>query len=528
MRYRRDVVLKDGSACLLRSAEASDARECFDVFQVTHAETDYLLSYPDENSLDEGKFADELVGRAESLRCVEVCAVVGGKIVGTASVDSIGRRFKNRHRCELGISILCAYWGRGIGRALMEAASSAPGRWATSRRSSRSSRTTRAPSVSTGAWASWSLGATRWLSALGRPAGRSSCSCGWSFRGVGESSGGVTGCLRAFPCTEVPSVRVISIPACRSPLRVSPFRGLAEYLEFANWAFVIDGRPKTPKGAKTGSHEGGFCTNFWKTLARRGLLRRATPHPTGFGGAGGASNPPRTLPDAQKALEVLHEAPAVAVGEGRGALGAPSCPAHLLLLGTDEQIRVYGDGAVDASPHANGPGAAPQDHRGQADVLGDHDVSRLQGLHDGKVRRVGAGAHGQRVNPEAAPGMRGVAWVSRPDVPLQVLRGVSRNDHRHARAAGHHERVSRDGTGIGVDEEGHRGSPAVPSRLLIQTWGTPLRLPAKRRHIAVALPSRNATMWRARPYTSSSSPSWPCSSMKTSRRISTASSGRWS
>lgn len=121
MRYRRDVVLKDGSACLLRSAEASDARECFDVFQVTHAETDYLLSYPDENSLDEGKFADELGGRAESLRCVEVCAVVGGKIVGTASVDPIGRRFKNRHRCELGISILCAYWGRGIGRALMEA-----------------------------------------------------------------------------------------------------------------------------------------------------------------------------------------------------------------------------------------------------------------------------------------------------------------------------------------------------------------------------------------------------------------------
>ena len=52
MRYRRDVVLKDGSACLLRSAEASDARECFDVFQVTHAETDYLLSYPDENPSD--------------------------------------------------------------------------------------------------------------------------------------------------------------------------------------------------------------------------------------------------------------------------------------------------------------------------------------------------------------------------------------------------------------------------------------------------------------------------------------------
>ena len=44
VRYRRDVVLKDGNACLLRSTEASDARECFGVFQVAHAETDYLLS----------------------------------------------------------------------------------------------------------------------------------------------------------------------------------------------------------------------------------------------------------------------------------------------------------------------------------------------------------------------------------------------------------------------------------------------------------------------------------------------------
>lgn len=121
MRYRKDVTLKDGGACLLRNAEATDARECFEVFQATHAETDFLTSYPDENSFDEEGFAAELVGRAESPRCVEVCAVVDGRIVGTASVDPVGRHFKNRHRCELGISVLRAYWGRGIGRALMEA-----------------------------------------------------------------------------------------------------------------------------------------------------------------------------------------------------------------------------------------------------------------------------------------------------------------------------------------------------------------------------------------------------------------------
>lgn len=121
MRYQRSIVLKDGNACLLRNAEGTDACECFDVFQTTHAQTDFLLTYPDENSFDEEEFASELTGRAENPRAVEVCAVVDGRVVGTASVDPVGRRCKNRHRCELGISVLREYWGRGIGRALMEA-----------------------------------------------------------------------------------------------------------------------------------------------------------------------------------------------------------------------------------------------------------------------------------------------------------------------------------------------------------------------------------------------------------------------
>lgn len=52
---------------------------------------------------------------------MEICAVVDGRIVGTASIDPVGSRYKNRHRCELGISVERAWWGRGIGRALMEA-----------------------------------------------------------------------------------------------------------------------------------------------------------------------------------------------------------------------------------------------------------------------------------------------------------------------------------------------------------------------------------------------------------------------
>ena len=43
-----------------------------------------------------------------------------GRIVGTANVDSMGEN-KVRHRAELGIAVDRAFWGVGIGRALIAA-----------------------------------------------------------------------------------------------------------------------------------------------------------------------------------------------------------------------------------------------------------------------------------------------------------------------------------------------------------------------------------------------------------------------
>ena len=44
-----------------------------------------------------------------------------GRVVATAGVDAIGTRDKLRHRAEFGVSVLRAYWGLGLGRALTEA-----------------------------------------------------------------------------------------------------------------------------------------------------------------------------------------------------------------------------------------------------------------------------------------------------------------------------------------------------------------------------------------------------------------------
>lgn len=121
MEYSKQIVLKDGRTAILRHGVEADGGAVFENFNLTHGETDYLLSYPDENSFtaeQEGKF---LKRKAESANEVEIIALVDGRVAGTAGVDAIGGKYKLRHRAEFGISVLKEYWGLGIGRALMDA-----------------------------------------------------------------------------------------------------------------------------------------------------------------------------------------------------------------------------------------------------------------------------------------------------------------------------------------------------------------------------------------------------------------------
>ena len=121
MRYAKTELLAGGVELLVRNAVASDARALRDVMQRTHAETDYLLSYPDEQSVDDEQEARSLEETARSDNEVELVAIVDGKIVGSAGVAAVGSRRKVVHRARFGISVLEEYWGMGIGRMLTDA-----------------------------------------------------------------------------------------------------------------------------------------------------------------------------------------------------------------------------------------------------------------------------------------------------------------------------------------------------------------------------------------------------------------------
>ena len=118
MKYQKEIILKDGATCLLRGAGEQDAAEVLRSFNLTHAETDHLLTYPEENSFTVAEEAGFLKAREESANAIEIGAFVDGKVVGSAGIEPIGDKEKIRHRADFGIAIEKAYWGRGIGKAL--------------------------------------------------------------------------------------------------------------------------------------------------------------------------------------------------------------------------------------------------------------------------------------------------------------------------------------------------------------------------------------------------------------------------
>lgn len=121
MKYNKTVVLKNKKEAIIRGAGAEDAEAVYETFNKTHVETDFLLSYADENSFVAEEEAEFLRKKSESDNEIEMIAIVDGKVAGSAGVMSLGSKYKIKHRAEFGIGVLKQYWGLGIGRALTEA-----------------------------------------------------------------------------------------------------------------------------------------------------------------------------------------------------------------------------------------------------------------------------------------------------------------------------------------------------------------------------------------------------------------------
>ena len=118
MNYHKRITLKDGRTCVLRNGTAEDGQALLDIFNLTHAQTDFLLTCPEESIHTAQQEADYLVRKTQSADEIEILAELDGTLIGTAGINCVARKEKTRHRAAFGISVDKAHWGLGVGRAL--------------------------------------------------------------------------------------------------------------------------------------------------------------------------------------------------------------------------------------------------------------------------------------------------------------------------------------------------------------------------------------------------------------------------
>ena len=120
MKAYREITLKDGRRCILRSGRPEDAEQVLDMLLQTRRETDFLMTYPDEMDPQIERERSWIADKEASEKEVCIVAEADGRIVGSAGIDGRGHWEKLRHRAEFGIGILREYWGLGIGSAMLE------------------------------------------------------------------------------------------------------------------------------------------------------------------------------------------------------------------------------------------------------------------------------------------------------------------------------------------------------------------------------------------------------------------------
>lgn len=113
MQYTKTLTTKTGSELYLRNGDAPDGCAALAVFNKTHAETEYLLTYPDESSMTAEQEAEFLAQATKSAREIEILAFVDGQLAGTAGISAVGKPCKLVHRAEFGIGIFAGLLGAG-------------------------------------------------------------------------------------------------------------------------------------------------------------------------------------------------------------------------------------------------------------------------------------------------------------------------------------------------------------------------------------------------------------------------------
>ena len=74
MKYFRTITLTDGRTCVIRNGTERDAEAVLSNFILTHKQTDYLMTYPEETTFTVDQEKEYLKKKTDSDREIELVA----------------------------------------------------------------------------------------------------------------------------------------------------------------------------------------------------------------------------------------------------------------------------------------------------------------------------------------------------------------------------------------------------------------------------------------------------------------------
>lgn len=116
----KQIILKDGRTCTLRSVEKTDAADMLEYLKAVSGETPFLARYADEVTYSVEAEEVILESKKNDPREFMMVAEVEEELAGNCSLMSFGRLRRISHRCEFAIALKKTYWSQGIGSAMMQ------------------------------------------------------------------------------------------------------------------------------------------------------------------------------------------------------------------------------------------------------------------------------------------------------------------------------------------------------------------------------------------------------------------------
>ena len=119
MHVSQHITLRDGSVIALRSLEKQDTGAAIFCLRKVSGETEFLMREISECGMTLAQEEEIIQRKAESPRELLLGAFAENELIGMAGLNACGPYARVRHRASVGLSLLRAHWGKGIGTLII-------------------------------------------------------------------------------------------------------------------------------------------------------------------------------------------------------------------------------------------------------------------------------------------------------------------------------------------------------------------------------------------------------------------------